>query len=77
MSSEDPYFSCVKYAKSLAEMGLGFISVTKQATHRFPMDHIQRKVFTHRYDSCGLVYEEANKGVHGIMEFVWVDRDRQ
>ena len=43
MVAADLCFSDVKYAKSLEEMGIGFICVAKHSSRQYPMAHLQRK----------------------------------
>ena len=77
MISVYSYFASLKYEKPLEEMGLGLIGAIKQVTRKFPMEKMQRKYFTCRVNSYGLVSEYVNEVVLEMMEFSWVHSDGQ
>ena len=60
------------YAKSLEEMGLGFICVAKQASCQYPISHLKRREFTHMGYCHFLVL--VDEGAPDMISFAWVDQ---
>ena len=76
MVAEYSNFASVQPVKALKEMGMVLIGVLKQASRKFSMAHLQRRYFTCRGYSYGLVLGEVNEVVYNIIVFLWVDHDR-
>ena len=75
MVAVDTYFSSVKYAKQLEDMGLVFNGAANKLSRQYPMLNIQRKKFFYRGYYYNLVL--VDEGMSEIMEFEWVDRNRR
>ena len=71
------HFDSVQREKLLKDMFLGLIGVVKKTPRRFPMAYLQIIEFTCRGDCYVLVSEERNEGVNELLEFSWVDPNRQ
>ena len=56
MVAEYSSVDSVKPAKSLEEMGLGFVGVVKQASRKFTISHMKILEFNCRVYYYGLVY---------------------